>query len=78
MHFDPENMNREQRDAWNARVPTVTVKEPCDCCKTLQTEIKERISIYPWFKMTSCESCFAREVSNRKDQNDISRHEGLM
>jgi hypothetical protein len=66
-HFDPTNMTREQREAWNQRVPTVTVRDPCPVCSTLQPGVKERTGPWPnYFKLTSCQSCFDAEHEKRK------------
>ena len=56
-------MKPEEREAWNSRVPVMTVQTLCTDCGTLQPadDVKERVRWYPVHgKQTSCTACFER------------------
>lgn len=49
-------------DEWRARVPVVTVYDPCPECKTLQPDVKERtyFCYYMQVKVVCCAACFVK------------------
>jgi hypothetical protein len=68
-------MSQEQRDLWNARVPSVTTQEHCDSCGQLRegVEKREHSQYWPSFSISlkSCAPCFeAAKVKARAEAQE--------
>jgi predicted RNA-binding Zn-ribbon protein involved in translation (DUF1610 family) len=61
-------MDKDQREAWNNRPVEVTVKEPCPKCGVLHDvkSIMSRTHNSPWVRMMSCKDCFDKAISEAK------------
>jgi hypothetical protein len=55
-------MDDRQREIWNARVPTVTVRERCDECGLLKEGVKKRQNYWPTISATCCAECFTNLI----------------
>ncbi len=64
-------MSEKDREAWNSRPVQTTVRDLCDCCKTLQQAVKERTNAYPYFKLKSCQGCFDAECTKREKERPL-------
>lgn len=71
-HFDPADMDRATRERWNSRQTTVTTLDRCGACDTLQRDVEERKNAFPFFRMTSCKSCFDRARIDAEEQKQES------
>jgi hypothetical protein len=61
--FPGADMDREQRDLWNARVPSVTVKDFCPECETLKPDVKKRQNYWPSITCHCFSDCFSRMLA---------------
>lgn len=56
------SMSDAQREAWNKRTLTVTVKEHCPECKQLKEGVKERKNYWPTLSATCCSECWPKLI----------------
>jgi hypothetical protein len=74
-------MKQHERDAWNNRPMTVTIKELCEGgCNELKTDVEARaqevycphLYKWQWVKSKCCKACFDAQCQTTRDQQYVA------